>query len=275
MNNTSKLFSALGLAVLCASGLAWNTPTQDEDAPPGEREILVDSFRSNGIEVDFDSGAIALPTKLIVTSDLLEYVLVGVNGSAHESLLVTEVTPSLIHAALLSLGVGIGENAEYIPVDPAPTEEQLKNGAKRFTMKLPSGAGIFIYLAWKEGNETYFTRVEDVINNYESGRSMRRHRWVYLGSRFAKLRKDDPEVYMADAEQNLINLAFFTEGNTLCTAALPECEIQTVWSANSWMLPPPGESVRLVLSKERLASLPSALAKDLPEPNRELDDIRR
>ncbi len=275
MHISLKLITTAGLLLASALGLALNSTSQGQEPKQDEREVLVESFRANGIELDFDNRAIALPSKLIVTNDLLEYVLVGPNGSAHESLLLTDVKPSVIHAALLSIGVTTGNNAKYIPVEPAPTEEELKNGAKRFTMQLPSGDGIFIYLAWAEGDETYFVRVEDVINNYESGRSMRRHRWTYLGSRFAKLRSDEPEVYMADAEQNLINLAFFTEGNTLCTASLAECEIQTVWSANSWMLPPPGESVRLVLSHERLDSIPSLLSKDLPEPNRNLDERSR
>lgn len=278
MKTTSMWLATAGLILTCTASLAWNAPVQS-DGPVldklDEREALAASFRANGIEVDYDSEAIALPCKLIVTNDLLEHVLVGPNGSAHESLLLTDVTPSVIHAALLMIGVNQGQNAKYIPVQPEPTEEELKAGAKRFTMQLPSGDGIFIYLAWTEGEETYFVRVEDVINNFQTGRSMRRHRWTYLGSRFAKLRSDGPEVYMADAEQNLINLAFFTEGNTLCTASLPECEIQTVWSANSWMLPPPGESVRLVLSHERLSSIPDSLAKDLPEPNRNLDERSR
>ncbi len=275
MITTTKLIATAGLLLTCAAGLALSSPKQDNGAQADEHQVLAATFRESGIEVDFDANAIAFPCKLIVTNDLLEYVLVGPNGSAHESLLMTDVEASMIHAALLTIGVNTGENAKYVAVDPVPTEEELKAGAKRFTMQLPSGDGIFIYLAWKEGEETYFIRVEDVINNFQSGRSMRRHRWTYIGSRFARLRAGEPEVYMADAEQNLINLAFFTEGNTLCTASLPECEIQTVWSANSWLLPPPGEDIRLVLSHERLACIPGTFARELPEPNRALDESAR
>jgi hypothetical protein len=276
MQTKSLMLSAAGCLLTAVVGFAYNgsTASQDEAMDEGQA-ALAEVLAQGGVTVDFESDAIAISTRLIVTHDLLEYVLVGPNGSGHESLLTTDVKGSMIHAGLTAVGVGQGQNAAYFEVDPAPSEEELRAGAKRYGMTYPSGDGIFPYLAWREGEEVYFVRVEDVINNALSGRTMVRHRWVYIGSRFAKLREDGPEVFMADAEQNLINLAFFTEGNTLSTASLPECEIQTIWSANPWVLPPPGEPVRLILAHERLASIPAALAIDLPEPNRDLGEAKR
>ena len=66
-----------------------------------------------------------------------------------------------------------------------------------------------------------------------TSRALTRHRWVYLGSRFQAPREGEPEVFVADLEQNLICLSFFFQGNTLLTAARPECEAQTIWIANS------------------------------------------
>lgn len=276
MQTKSLILSAAGCLLTGLVGFAYNGPLAGEDdAVDKSQAALAEVLLQGGVTVDFESDAIAISTRLIVTHDLLEYVLVGPSGSGHESLLTTDVLGSMIHAGLTAIGVGQGKNAAYVEVDPQPTEEELRAGAKRYSMTYPSGDGIFPYLAWREGEEVFFVRVEDVINNALSGRTMERHRWVYIGSRFAKLREDSPEVFMADAEQNLINLAFFTEGNTLCTASLPECEIQTIWSANPWVLPPPGEPVRLILAHERLSSLPAGLAADLPEPNRDLGESRR
>ena len=276
MQNKTLLLSTACCLLLGLVGFSYNgsAASQDKAVDDGEA-ALAEVLAQGGVTVDFESDAIAISTRLIVTHDLLEYVLVGPSGSGHESLLTTEVKGSMIHAGLTAVGVGQGENAAYVEVDPAPTEEELRAGAKRYSMTYPSGDGIFPYLAWREGKEVYFVRVEDTINNALSGRTMDRHRWVYIGSRFAKVREDGPEVFMADAEQNLINLAFFTEGNTLCTASLPECEIQTIWSANPWVLPPPGEPVRLILAHERLDSLPPGLAANLPEPNRDLGEAKR
>ena len=66
-----------------------------------------------------------------------------------------------------------------------------------------------------------------------------------------------------------MNLAIFSETTSLMTGALPECEIQTIWRANPWLLPPPGQPVLLVLAREALVELPADLAAKLPEPLRE------
>ena len=68
----------------------------------------------------------------------------------------------------------------------------------------------------------------------------------------------------ADLEQNLICLSFFYQGNTLLTAALPDCEKQTIWVANSWILPPRGEPVSIVFARDELASLPAEWIEALP-----------
>jgi hypothetical protein len=88
---------------------------------------------------------------------------------------------------------------------------------------------------------------------------------VFLGSRFATLRANEPEVFVADAEGNLINLSFFFEGNTLLTAALDECIEQTIWAANAWLVPPRGEPVRLFFSRDPIPRLEPQWLEKLPE----------
>jgi len=233
------------------------------------QDAATELFAADGIHLDRKIGFLAVETQVQVTNELLEYLLVGAAGAAHESLLLTESTPSLINAAILSLGLNQGKNARYEAIDPPPTEEELRAGARSHDIVLPEGDGLLPYLAWREGEEIYLLRAEDAICDLAAGRSMRRHRWVYLGSRFTVLRGQEEEVYVADVEQNLINLAFFTEGNSLATAALPECQIQTIWRANPWLVPPPGAQILLVLSKDPLTELPPELVQRLPEPDRE------
>ena len=72
------------------------------------------------------------------------------------------------------------------------------------------------------------------------------------------------EVFAADFEGNLVNIAFFEQGNTLLTAALPECIQQTIWLANGWLLPARGSSVELILSRQALTVLPEGFEEHLP-----------
>lgn len=260
------LFSHLCLATigLTAFGLVHAAPE-----PPNQADALAELLGAEGIELDRSIGALSIPAKVLVTSELLEYLLVTKRGATHESLLVTEVTPSLFNAGLLALGLEPGENMRWETV--APNQVTLEEGAEDVRLVVPQGDGLLPYIAWTEGDETYFMRAEDVICDLAGERSMRRHRWVFLGSRFASFGRDREEQFVADVEGNLINLAFFTEGSTLLTAALPECLDQTIWGANDWLLPPRGEDVRLILSQERLLTVPETFRASLPEPSRARD----
>ena len=134
-------------------------------------------------------------------------------------------------------------------------------GAER-TVELPAGDGFLLYAAWREGDETYLYRVDDLIANLETGRSLQRHRWVFLGSRFVE--REGETYFAADQWGNLINLSFFYEGDTLLTGSIRACESQTAWLPNAWLLPPTGSKVLFVCARESLSELPPALAEALP-----------
>ncbi len=218
------------------------------------------ALAKEGLELDLAAGLLSLPATVRIKNDLLEYLLVAPNGAAHESLFLTEVRPSLLNAALLLLGVEPGQNArmvELATLDPRGRPER--------EVHPPAGDGFFLYAGWREAGETYFFRVEDLVRNLASGRSLRRHRWVYLGSRFVALKPGAPESFVADVDGNLINLSFFFQGNTLLSAALPECQEQTIWAANEWLLPEMGAPVRLFFARAPLATLPPERVASLPE----------
>jgi len=225
----------------------------------GAEAGLEEALAAAGLRLDRDANLLALPARVQIKNDLLEYLLVGPGGATHESLFLTAVRPSLLNAALLLLGVEPGHNA-YV-VGGGEVDER---GHTTRRIYPPEGDGFYLYAAWREAGETYFFRVEDLVRNLESGRSLRRHRWVYLGSRFQALSPGKPESFVADLAGNLINLSFFYQGNTLLTAAPEECAAQTIWAANEWLLPEMGEPVWLVFARAPLATLPAGWEQDLP-----------
>jgi hypothetical protein len=193
------------------------------------------------------------------------YLLVNFHGAAHESLFATEVLGSQLNLALIALGAKEGENARWFRVEPQPTPEEARAGAPMFRVESPAGDGFYVYAGWKEGGETYLYRVEDLLRNLESGRSMKRHRWVFLGSRMVRARASDAnESLAADLEGNLVNISFFEQGNTLVTCALPECLSQSIWLPNAWLVPPRDAPVELIFSRERLGAPSPELDARLP-----------
>jgi len=228
----------------------------DQDQDRRELELLRKGLEGTGIEIDPGARLVSVPARVQVRNDLLEYLLVGRRGAVHESLFLTEVKPSLLNASLLALGFEPGRNASV---------REAADGAPEVVP--PTGEGssrLYLYVAWKEAEEVYFYRIEDLLTNLETGRAMRRHAWVFLGSRFAPSSEGEGPGFVADLEENLVNIAYFYQGNTLATAALEECVRQTIWAPNAWLLPPRDAEVALVFAREKLVRLPQALEEALP-----------
>ena len=256
-----RLLLPLALALLAA------VPPQETSRPgplSPEQQALVAELGKQGVQLDPARGLASIGATVEVRDDLLEYLLVGPAGASHESVFRTDVLPSVLNVALLALGVERGTNASWFPKDPPVDDEDLRNGISPYEVTPPGGDGFYLYVGWREGGEVYFFRMEDLIRNLMQGRAMRRHRWVYLGSRMVP---DDrgQEIFAADVYHNIINVSFFSEGYTLVTGALPECIEQTIWMANGWLVPERSSSVRIVFARELLATAPPGLLELLPE----------
>lgn len=234
---------------------------QDADDP---RARLLEGLAAGGVQANLEGGWCALETSVCVLDERLEYLLVGAGGSNHESLLLTEVRGSVLNTALIALGAEAGEDARWIERDPPTTEEERRAGVPTHDVLPPEGGSFFPYLAWREGEETFFFRAEDLLQNLARGRRMLRHSWAYLGSRFLRREGAEREVFVADEEENLINIAWFGDGNTLISATRADCVDQTIWAANAWMLPDRGSPLLLILAREPLVELPASLVPRLP-----------
>lgn len=246
-----------------AASASEPAPPRAQDPAPQARAALDRAFVEQGVRIDLERGVLGLACNVGITRDLLEYLLVGPGGSGHESLLLTNATPSLVNAGLLMLGVERGADVRWTRRDPPPTDEERAAGVKPYKLELPQGDGFYLYLGWRRAEETYLLRVEDLIVNLRAEAAMERHRWVYTGSHFAKS-SDGREVFAADAARNLISIVFFPEGDVFAAAALADCVQQTIWIANPWLVPAPGSPVELFFSRRPLVELPPGWGEQLP-----------
>jgi len=270
------LASLLGLA---SPSPELRLPQDSPRSLTAEEAQLVQGLREQGVRLDPARKLCSIQVEVQVRDDLLEYLLVGSGGAGHESAFLTTVQPSVLNVALLALGVEPGKNASWSVKDPPPSEEELRDGVSPYEVRPPSGDALYLYVAWREGEDVYLYRVEDLVRNLATGRSMRRHAWVYLGSRMLPASDGSGEQFAADLYQNLINIAFFSDGFTLLTGALGECVEQTIWMANAWLVPERGSRVELIFSREKLESLAPEHAAELPvvaaaSSTREVQDER-
>ncbi len=268
MTRASALAAVPALAAAGLIGLVLRPAAQEpsgEPAPSAEEQQLVESLAARGVSFHPRAGLVAFPARVEVVDDLLEYFLVGPGGARHEAVLTTDVAASVINVALLALGAEPGQNASWRRKEPPPSEEEVRQGAIPYEIRAPAGDGFYLYAGWRRGAEEYLYRAEDLVRDLSTGQTMRRHRWVYLGSRLLPPDRSGTERFAADVYQNLVNVAFFSEGFTLLTAALPECLEQTIWMSNAWLLPERGASVLVVFARERLERAPQSIAASLPD----------
>lgn len=264
----------LALASL-APGVFDRSQDQAQDIEPAPGPDPLDDlrvvFEAQGIDLDVAGERVSIPAEVAVTNELLEYLLVGPQGAAHESLLVTDVDPEMLNAALLTLGVKPGTNADWTRKDPMPSQEEISRGVLPYEVRVPEGDGLFLYVGWRAKDEVYLFRLEDLVRDRFRGRTLERHAFIYLGSKMVPRGQNGSEVFGASTQGNLINVSFFKEGLTLLTTARPECVDQSAWLANAWLLPKRGSEVRLIFSKQRLGvglENPGTLPKivDTPDP---------
>jgi len=103
---TIPLLSCLTLPLSCQQ-----KPAED---PLAE---MFRTFAEAGIELDLEARSLSIEAEVGRPDQLLEYLLINPRGKGHEALLVTEVKPSLLNAALLALGFVKGENARMVDKD--------------------------------------------------------------------------------------------------------------------------------------------------------------
>lgn len=264
-----------GSAVWLGSGAMTSARAAQEQALGAQSDPLAAALAESGIHFDRSAGWLAFDSQVGVVDQALEYLLVTAGGARHESLLTCEVEPSVVNAALLALGLEPGTNAVWSPVGeelvvlPGEKEAELDLEAEPWRTRTvyevtpPSGDGLFLHVAWRRGEELFFQRVEDLLVDAERDRPMRRHRMVYLGSKWIDV--DGEQVFAADRERNLISVALFSNGHVLLTPALPECERQDGWFANPWLLPERGAPLLLIASRERLTAIPEGCRERLPD----------
>ncbi|HET6201246.1 MAG TPA: YdjY domain-containing protein [Planctomycetota bacterium] len=216
------------------------------------REKLLRTFAEKGIRLDAARGRIEIEGRMNRPHMPIEYLLASPRGATHESLFVTEASPSLLTAAIYVLGLERGKNVEYREKVPPPTEEEVRSGVSPYETIPPRGDGLFVYVEWSDGEEIRQYRAEDLVQNDRTGRALPRDPWIFLGSRFVRTAREDPEVFAAEAEGNLVAVTYFGLGNQILTYPHPDAATQNAFSPNAPLLPDPGSKVRIVFSRQRL-----------------------
>lgn len=177
---------ALGLA---AGLLCGRTPAGPPTRPASQPVKL-----TKHLQVDLAKRQIIIEAAVSERREALEFLLCQKGTKDYESLLVTELKPSSLHAALLMLNVSPG----------LPARWSTKPGEKPVFLP-PSGAMLEIAVRWKDAKgNTCTAPATDWMLSVGTKKKAEPMRWVFVGSGIL-----DSGGYWADADGHHISLANF------------------------------------------------------------------
>jgi hypothetical protein len=181
-------------------------------------EQMQSLFDEHKIQVDTAAGTVTIPAVMNAPRDPIEYLLIHRKGKMHEAMFFTFTKPSVLNTALLLLGMEQGSNATYREKDPAPSLEEVRAGVDPIIVTPPQGKPFWMTVRFDPGDGTRAEHcIEDLIYDLGGDGPVGPTSWVYLGGRMASLYKDEPEVYIADFEGNIISVCYLTPDNHLGT----------------------------------------------------------
>lgn len=201
-------------------------------AKPVVRLVSPGVYEVGQVRLDQKALSISFSGKLNMKRGLLEYLLVNSKGSAHESLLVTDVKATDIHVAMLLLGAKGGAVVAEAP--PAQLDARYFRTAPKLT-----GDTVLITVKWKEKDVEKTSLIEDWLFNEAAKTAIEHGPWLYNGSMVHEGR------FLAQTEGNLV--ALVTSPTALINNPRKGNDNDYVWNANGDTTPGIGTPVEVII----------------------------
>jgi hypothetical protein len=182
--------------VLCALAAMRLAPAQDrspvepaalpapdqklESVKPSVEKIDATRYRIGGVTFDRKSREIRFPAKVNMTSGLLEFAIVHQNGKVHESLLVTDVSPTHLNLAFTLLRYPASRELYPLPNETGGLSGEFPQVAP----DVKAAARIRSDVEWNDGGTSRRAPVNDWIQHAVKTTAMPAGPWVYGGSEF-------------------------------------------------------------------------------------------
>lgn len=216
-----------------------------QPTPPAESAPSVSPKTSlvllkDDVVVDLDGGRVLVPAIVSLEEGWLEVIACIAGTREHESIVVINATPSVIHAGLLLAGAKPGRPGGYDAETGMPIP--------------PTGDGIDVLLEWvdPDGGTKKSFEITELIDSVTRVEELA---YVFAGSRVAP---NPPslgpgEHYVADYAGTVVGLATF--GDELIAAREVRSPEESVdppaWKIRPGLLPSEGTEVEMVLKIRR------------------------
>ena len=229
------LVALIGLAA-CQPDALERSPSGDTVGSGSTTDIPIKL--QGGIEVAGARDEVRVPAVITLDEGWLEVIACIEGTREHESIVVSSVVPSVVHAALLLIGVEPGRPAGWDSGTNTPIP--------------PEGGELEVFVAWMDPTtgEPVEHPVQDLLF---TERSVSPPGFVFAGSMVAP---NPPslgpgEHYVADYAGTIVGLATFGDELVAAREVLsPEEAVEPrAWRVRSGILPPPGSAATLILRR--------------------------
>ena len=188
---------------------------------------------AKGLRIDLTARQVIIDAAVSERQELLEFLLCTKGTKDYESLLVTEVKPSTLHAALLALNLAPGKPGRWST--PAGKEP---------VFLPPAGAGLEIAIRWKDKKgRRHEVPATDWLLAAGTKKKPKPIRWVFVGSGLL-----DDGSYWADVEGHHISLANFASSVIDVPFESSEKNAFLEFAPNTRAIPPKGTPVEVVIT---------------------------
>ncbi len=240
----ATLLVALGLAAASAqdrSPVEPNSlPAPDQTVQPVKPAVekLDDTrFRVDSIVFDKKSREIRFPAKINMDEGLLEYLIVHENGKLHESLLVTNISPTHLNLVFTLLRYPPSRELYALRAESGGLTDQFPTVPD----DVKAGARINIDVEWTDNGKTRRIPVREWIQHaVRTSTTMPAGPWVYGGSEFVG-GKFAPEISGDIA-------AIYVSGSSLINYPGTDNDNDEVWLVFPDRVPPTDTEVTVIFS---------------------------
>ncbi len=245
------LFAATGL--LCAEPEAERAPVEPKTLPapdqpvaeaqPAVKELDADRLQVGDIIFNRKTREIRFPAAVNMTNgEILEYAIVHQNGKVHESLLVTDISPTELNLAFKLL------RYKGSPEFYAAYEEDgsLSSKFPEVPQDVKDGARIQIGVEWQEEGKPRTAKLHEWISHGTTAEAMPADPWVYGGSMFYE------GSFLAQSTGDIA--AIFITNAALINYSGKDNKSDEVWFPFPKRVPAEGTKVTVIISPFKKAA---------------------
>ena len=207
-----------------------------ENQPP-VKELDAERVQIGEVVLNRKTREIRFPAAVnMANGELLEFAIVHANGKVHESLLLTNVSPTHLNLAFKLL------RYEGSPELYAAYEEEgsITNRYPEVKAEVRAANRIDMSVEWQEKGKTRTARINEWISNATTGQAMPADPWVYGGSIFYDGK------FQAQATGDIS--AIFLSNAALINYSGKDNNSDEVWLPFPKRVPPEGTKVTVIIT---------------------------